>query len=56
MNAEAMTILSILGQDEIKMVVFSYEKYIWEREDKQWGGVVESVKTIIEHNSYHLNL
>ena len=56
MNVEAMTILSILGQVEIKMIVFSQEKNIWDREDKQWGGVVDSVKTIINENGYHLNV
>lgn len=49
MNQEAMTILSALYyQGEVKMIVFTQDKGIWASEDNQWGGIVDSIKKIVQ--------
>jgi len=49
MNEEAMTIISSLWfQGEVKMIVFSQDKSLWHIEDDGWGGVVDSVRKIVQ--------
>jgi len=49
MNQEAMSILSALYyQGEVKMIVFTQDKSIWASEDNQWGGIVDSIKKIVQ--------
>lgn len=56
MNQEAMSILSALYyQGEVKMIVFTQDKSIWASEDNQWGGIVDSIKKIVQGSGSSLD-
>lgn len=52
MNEECQLILSTLYyKGEVKMIVFTYDKSIFTSESEEWGGIVDSIKGIVEKSN-----
>jgi len=52
MNEECQLILSTLWyKGEVKMIVFTYDKNIFTSESGEWGGIVDSIKGIVEKSN-----
>ena len=52
MNEECQLILTTLYyQGEVKMIVFTYDKSIFSAESNEWGGIVDSIKQVVDKSS-----